>query len=110
MAKVLIFVYGELKSNYSPPDTLVWATPDVIYGDLYHLQEDAAAINIGVSNDVVVGETQEIDDSELPEIDEIEAPEYSRVQTVTLKGNRVFVYQYNEQLPADAYKVREWDF
>lgn len=107
MAKISLFTYGLLKSKYSPPDTTSKVEMDIIHGDLYD-GDDAYGINLGNSENLILGETQEIEESELSSLDKIEAPEFKRVRVKTIKNKNAWAYEYRGKISRNATLLQEW--
>ena len=108
----LLFVYGLLKPQYSPPKTVVNHWPDQIFGDLYCLGDYPGAINIEKSKNLVSGYVLEIHQTELEWLDDYEdvvSGEYRRIQVRTLEGHCCWVYEYLQDIPKDGAIIQNWE-
>lgn len=107
----LLFAYGLLQPEYSPPKTTVDHWPDQIHGDLYDLGDYPGVINIGQSLNLVQGYVLEICTSELAFLDEFEdvdSGEYRRILVKTIGGRSCWVYEYLFELPKAAKPIAAW--
>lgn len=98
-----LFVYGTLLDNSGKPDHIM--------GDLYALSWFPGAINIGKSNEIIPGKIIDVDADRLADFDKYEGVAsglYNRVKTTTLTGEEVWVYEYGQELPKEAMKIKEW--
>lgn len=107
----LIFAYGLLKPDISPPQTMVNCWPDAVFGDLYDLGDYPAIINVEKSKNTVQGYCLEIDAMELIRLDEFEdteSGEYRRILTKTHADHHCWIYEYGFEIPNDAIAVSHW--
>ena len=110
--KCLIFVYGMLKPDQTPPRSISHHWPDALRGELYDVGPYPALVKAGDETcDWVEGVVIEIDQDELPLIDDFEdtdSGEYVRVTRTTRNGFCCFVYQYARPLPTKAVPIKSW--
>ena len=107
---VFIFAYAQLKPEYYPPKHMLLAIPDIIYGDMYLLEHinDAGAINIGNSWNIIHGYTMRIPKADLKGLVVKEHPQYRRIATTTAKGYRVYAWEYMPNIPPNAIRINNF--
>lgn len=104
-----IFVYGWLKPWLEPPKFKGTAHQDSIKGDCYEFNNDAHAINIGTSKNIIEGYTMEVTPQELLRIDKEEHPGFERKQTTTLsERKKVWVWEWPEKIPKSAKLIKRF--
>lgn len=110
MSLVLLFVYGQLKPEYSPPKSMMLKIPDSVSGDLYQrgtgASADAAAINLGKSKRKIKGYLLAIKEEELNKLDKLEAPEYKKRQVRLNSGVKAWVYEYLKEPSEDMQLIK----
>lgn len=105
-----LFAYAKLKPKYDKgEDYTKDIGKDSIHGDLYKLNNDGAAKNIGSSRGIIDGEVEKVTDNQIKALDKIEKPEFIRKTTNTIHGRPVEVYEYNKKLPKLAKHLRSWN-
>jgi gamma-glutamylcyclotransferase (GGCT)/AIG2-like uncharacterized protein YtfP len=109
--KCLLFVYGMLRTDCTPPRSVSESWDDAIKGDLYDLGTYPALKNIGKSKNWCEGQILEIDSVELPALDDfedVESGEYERVITESRDGRTVWAYQYLPEIIDTENTIEKW--
>ncbi len=106
----LLFSYALLKPEYEKHHKfdLKNPRPDTIFGDLYDLGDDGAAVRLGKSIGKVKGYVWETTDEQLKKLDVTEKKDFRRIKVKTWLGRDVYAYEYEKAIPKDAKKVFDW--
>ena len=104
-----IFGYGTLELGEDPPKTVILDFDDKIWGDMFDLGDYPAAINVGVSENIIQGQVELIDEMELAKLDKREFPEYRRTKVTTFKGYSCWVYEWLDKIPFGAQRIEKWE-
>lgn len=109
----LIFVYGTLIQDGESCNKYVgwrFVENDIVAGTMYNLGW-FPGVKLGGEN-FVHGVVYEIPESDLDSLDRYEGVPglYVRERITTLNGNRVWIYEYNQQVdPQAVIKEGKWD-
>lgn len=109
--KTLLFAYGRLKHNYSPPATMWHHVADEVRGEMFLRQraDDPAMISIGSAfAPWVRGEVITIDTSELSELDRQETG-YNRIRATTKGRREVWIFEWNGSVPSRRDNLTVWE-
>lgn len=96
MAQVLLFVYGDLRPELNPPETLEHYKEDYVLGELLEHEGELQVVLGGKTK--VEGYVMAIDDSEFPKLDEYEGDQYSRIRTRTGSKLESWIYVKREEV------------
>lgn len=94
MAQVLLFVYGDLRPDLNPPESMEHYKEDFVLGELLEYDGEIQVVLGG--RDKVDGYVMAIDDSEFLKLDTYEGDNYSRVRTRT--GSKLDTWIYVKKL------------
>lgn len=106
--QVLCFFYGQLKSMYEPPKTMISHQVDYVRGWMYpHASEDVIMVEPGARDAPwCEGELQVISSTELPRIDaEEHGAKYERQMVRTRSGKLAYVYAWMGKVPKNAQPI-----